>query len=96
MANQEHNDNLQEVREDLNNLEDEEESDEEGDFEWHEQDWFEDDGSDLESILDTPAERSGHIAVVDRNCMYIWGGYKVSGKKIDMPLAYNVSDCFWR
>lgn len=27
--------------------------------------------------LDTPAERSGHIAVVDRNVMYVWGGYKV-------------------
>lgn len=26
--------------------------------------------------LDTPAERSGHIAVVDRNIMYVWGGYK--------------------
>lgn len=28
--------------------------------------------------LDMPAERSGHIAVVDRNVMYVWGGYKVS------------------
>lgn len=28
--------------------------------------------------LDAPAERSGHIAVVDRNIMYVWGGYKVS------------------
>lgn len=27
--------------------------------------------------LDTPAERSGHIAVVDRNIMYVWGGYRV-------------------
>lgn len=27
--------------------------------------------------LDTPAERSGHIAVVDRNVIYVWGGYKV-------------------
>lgn len=27
--------------------------------------------------LDAPAERSGHIAVVDRNIMYVWGGYKV-------------------
>uniref|UniRef100_A0A8C6Q0D8 Kelch domain containing 2 n=1 Tax=Nothobranchius furzeri TaxID=105023 RepID=A0A8C6Q0D8_NOTFU len=26
--------------------------------------------------MDTPAERSGHIAVVDRNIMYVWGGYK--------------------
>lgn len=29
--------------------------------------------------LDTPAERSGHIAVIDRNIMYVWGGYKVRG-----------------
>lgn len=28
--------------------------------------------------VDTPAERSGHVAVVDGNCMYVWGGYKVS------------------
>lgn len=27
--------------------------------------------------LDTPAERSGHIAVIDRNTMYVWGGYNV-------------------
>lgn len=27
--------------------------------------------------LDSPAERSGHIAVIDRNIMYVWGGYKV-------------------
>uniref|UniRef100_A0A673CAL2 Kelch domain containing 2 n=1 Tax=Sphaeramia orbicularis TaxID=375764 RepID=A0A673CAL2_9TELE len=26
--------------------------------------------------LDSPAERSGHIAVVDGNTMYVWGGYK--------------------
>lgn len=28
--------------------------------------------------LDVPAERSGHIAVVDNNLMYVWGGYKVN------------------
>lgn len=27
--------------------------------------------------LDAPAERSGHIAVIDRNIMFVWGGYKV-------------------
>lgn len=27
--------------------------------------------------VDTPPERSGHIAVVDGNFMYVWGGYKV-------------------
>lgn len=27
--------------------------------------------------LDTPAERSGHVAVIDRNTMYVWGGYNV-------------------
>uniref|UniRef100_A0A3Q3R4H0 Kelch domain containing 2 n=1 Tax=Monopterus albus TaxID=43700 RepID=A0A3Q3R4H0_MONAL len=26
--------------------------------------------------LDIPAERSGHIAVVHRNLMYVWGGYR--------------------
>uniref|UniRef100_A0A8C7Y614 Kelch domain containing 2 n=1 Tax=Oryzias sinensis TaxID=183150 RepID=A0A8C7Y614_9TELE len=26
--------------------------------------------------LDAPAERSGHVAVVDGNVMYVWGGYK--------------------
>lgn len=29
--------------------------------------------------MDTPAERSGHIAVVDGSNMYVWGGYKVCG-----------------
>lgn len=27
--------------------------------------------------LDAPAERSGHIAVVYDNLMYVWGGYRV-------------------
>ncbi|MCI4382881.1 hypothetical protein PGIGA_G00019910 [Pangasianodon gigas] len=79
MADQEDDANLQDVPEELDDSEDEEESDEERDFGWHEQgelDWSEDDGADLQSISDTPAERSGHIAVVDRNCMYVWGGYK--------------------
>jgi len=26
---------------------------------------------------DSPAERSGHVAVTDGHCMYVWGGYKV-------------------
>lgn len=25
-----------------------------------------------------PAERSGHVAVSDGHCMFVWGGYKVS------------------
>lgn len=28
--------------------------------------------------LDAPAERSGHVAVVDESIMYVWGGYRVS------------------
>lgn len=28
--------------------------------------------------LDAPAERSGHIAVVYGNTMFVWGGYRVS------------------
>lgn len=51
-----------------------------------EDDEVEDDEQVLVSVasdfeLDTPAERSGHIAVVDRNIMYVWGGYKVSTKQ---------------
>lgn len=29
---------------------------------------------------DSPAERSGHVAVTDGRCMYVWGGYKVCHK----------------
>lgn len=81
MEDQEDDGNLQDDREELDDTEDEEESDDERDFGWHEQgelDWSEDDGADLESMSDVPAERSGHIAVVDRSCMYVWGGYRVS------------------
>ncbi|XP_053366281.1 kelch domain-containing protein 2 [Clarias gariepinus] len=70
MADDDDDGNLQEFPEEL---------DEERDFGWHEQgelDQSEGDGDNLESILDTPAERSGHIAVVDENCIYVWGGYK--------------------
>lgn len=38
--------------------------------------------------LDTPAERSGHIAVVDRNIMYVWGGYKVSMHVLKLHFLY--------
>lgn len=72
MADDDDDGNLQEFPEEL---------DEERDFGWHEQgelDQSEGDGDNLESISDTPAERSGHIAVVDENCIYVWGGYKVS------------------
>lgn len=78
---QEGDGNLQNVQEERSDSEDEEERDDERDFRWHEQgelNWSEDDEAELESMSDTPAERSGHIAVVDRNCMYVWGGYKVS------------------
>lgn len=80
MADQENDGNLQDDPEELDDTEDEE-SDEERDFEWHEQgewNWSEEDGVHLESVSDAPAERSGHIAAVDGNCMYVWGGYKVS------------------
>ncbi|XP_046874360.1 kelch domain-containing protein 2 isoform X2 [Hypomesus transpacificus] len=41
--------------------------------------------------LDAPAERSGHIAVVDGNCMYVWGGYKnsLSHGSFDLYLPKN-------
>ncbi|KAF7703975.1 hypothetical protein HF521_021047 [Silurus meridionalis] len=67
------------VREELDSSEDEEEGDEERDFRWQEQrevDWFGDEEADLEPVSDMPAERSGHVTVVDSDCMYVWGGYK--------------------
>lgn len=38
------------------------------------------DGDEEEMFLSSksPAERSGHIAVTDGTCMFVWGGYKVS------------------
>uniref|UniRef100_A0AAY4BSP5 Kelch domain-containing protein 2 n=1 Tax=Denticeps clupeoides TaxID=299321 RepID=A0AAY4BSP5_9TELE len=39
-------------------------------------DWAEDEVGTETLELDVPAERSGHVAVVDGNCMYVWGGYK--------------------
>lgn len=41
-----------------------------------EEEQFETEGSETFE-LDAPAERSGHVAVVDGNIMYVWGGYKV-------------------
>ena len=75
---------------DVRDEDDDSEQEAEGDFEWDAQedvrdfDWVEEEEVVLDTDtsksfhLDTPAERSGHIAVVDRNCMYVWGGYKVS------------------
>ncbi|TRY54222.1 hypothetical protein DNTS_030481 [Danionella cerebrum] len=50
------------------NLEDEEDDDDDE----------EEEESEIVSERVHPAERSGHIAVIDRNCIYIWGGYKSS------------------
>ncbi|XP_062863887.1 kelch domain-containing protein 2 [Trichomycterus rosablanca] len=69
---------LQEVEEDA---EDEEDNDDEA-FDWVAQegagelDLPAEEEADSEFISDAPAERSGHVAVMDRNCMYVWGGYK--------------------
>uniref|UniRef100_A0A8C6WFE5 Kelch domain containing 2 n=1 Tax=Neogobius melanostomus TaxID=47308 RepID=A0A8C6WFE5_9GOBI len=66
------------MEEDADAAEEEEEEEEEGELEEVE---VEDD-QPLETEasesfeLDTPAERSGHVAVVDHNAMYVWGGYK--------------------
>lgn len=67
----------------------EEDEESERDEEEREFDWVVDEADELDEdavLLDTeepfeldqPAERSGHIAVVDGHCMYVWGGYKVS------------------
>ncbi len=36
-------------------------------------DWLQE---EQEVSRERPAERSGHIAVTDRGCMFVWGGYK--------------------
>uniref|UniRef100_A0A674N681 Kelch domain containing 2 n=1 Tax=Takifugu rubripes TaxID=31033 RepID=A0A674N681_TAKRU len=63
-----------------------------------------DNDSDDESFeLDTPAERSGHVAVIDRNTMYVWGGYKnaQNHRFFDLYLprteiwAYNIESGVW-
>lgn len=41
--------------------------------------------------LDSPAERSGHIAVVDRNIMYVWGGYKVGAEPRNHTFSHYFS-----
>ncbi|KAI4804852.1 hypothetical protein KUCAC02_026464 [Chaenocephalus aceratus] len=55
--------------------EDEEEEEEEAEEEVEEEQPLDTEVSETFEV-DTPAERSGHIAVVDRNIMYVWGGYK--------------------
>lgn len=40
--------------------------------------WNWDEEGDSVPTSDTPEKRSGHIAVVDGHCMYVWGGYKES------------------
>ncbi|CAG10413.1 unnamed protein product, partial [Tetraodon nigroviridis] len=53
--------------------------------------------------LDAPAERSGHIAVIDRNTMFVWGGYKnaQNHRFFDLYLprneiwAYNIESGVW-
>lgn len=84
---------MEEEAEDLPAREEDDSDREEGDrlFAWMVNDDLDEDEEDEveeEQLVDTeaselmelltPAERSGHIAVVDRNIMYVWGGYKVS------------------
>ncbi|KAK9533815.1 hypothetical protein VZT92_008910 [Zoarces viviparus] len=52
--------------------------------------------------LDTPAVRSGHIAVIDRNIMYVWGGYNNAqnrGFNLYLPrneiCIYNMESGVW-
>lgn len=63
------------------NMEDE---DDEDDFEWAagqeedgEFDWLEEEQEEAFVSRERPAERSGHVAVTDGSCMFVWGGYKV-------------------
>lgn len=58
------------------NMEEEDDEDEleddEGVFDWLQEE------QEVFVSRERPAERSGHIAVTDRGCMFVWGGYKVS------------------
>ncbi|CAB1334890.1 unnamed protein product [Coregonus sp. 'balchen'] len=81
----------------------EEDEGSERDEEEREFDWVVDEADELDEdvvLLDTeeepfeldqPAERSGHIAVVDGHCMYVWGGYKNSQSSgfFDLYLPWN-------
>lgn len=67
----EQDDNLQDLLEVEEDAEDDDDEEDAGGLSGEEE-------ADSEFISDAPAERSGHVAVMDRNCMYVWGGYKVS------------------
>ncbi|KAK7945189.1 hypothetical protein WMY93_000917 [Mugilogobius chulae] len=58
-------------------VEDEEEEEEEEDEEEDEDEQPLDTEASESFEVDAPAERSGHVAVVDRTAMYVWGGYKI-------------------
>ncbi|XP_075874158.1 kelch domain-containing protein 2 isoform X2 [Nelusetta ayraudi] len=66
------NDNMEEDDE-----EEEEEEEEEEDVDVEDEQPLDTEASESFE-LDAPAERSGHIAVVYENIMYLWGGYKNS------------------
>ncbi|TMS21563.1 Kelch domain-containing protein 2 [Larimichthys crocea] len=96
------------VNDDMDEDDEEEEEEEEDDDDDDDEEEVEDeqllDTEASESFeLDAPAERSGHIAVVDRNIMYVWGGYKNSQNHgfFDLYLprneiwAYNMESGVW-
>ncbi len=43
-----------------------------------------------------PAERSGHITVTDRSCLFVWGGYKVRIDCYIKPEDVCTGDCVKR
>lgn len=118
MADMENDGDLEEIPQENDEEEDSDLEEEEEDFEWDAQE----DGGDLDWVGeahvlldadtskscpgDSPAERSGHVAVVDRNCMYVWGGYKNSEAAatafVDLYLPkkevwiYNMETGRWR
>ncbi|XP_051578837.1 kelch domain-containing protein 2-like isoform X1 [Myxocyprinus asiaticus] len=66
-------------------MEDDDDDEDEGAFEWdaaHEDDrdfdWSENEDDEEQVFVSrsSPAERSGHIAVTDGSCMFVWAGYK--------------------
>ncbi|XP_066528991.1 kelch domain-containing protein 2 [Hoplias malabaricus] len=107
---------LHDVQDEDDNNGHDSEQEEDSDFEWDAQenirvlDWEEDEQVILDTdpyksfSLHTPAERSGHIAVIDRNILYLWGGYKSAEATATLDLylpkneiwTYNLEAGRWK
>ncbi|KAI7804373.1 kelch domain-containing protein 2 [Triplophysa rosa] len=97
-----------EEEDNVQNMDDDDDDDERG-LEWEHEvrdvDWLDDDDDDDEEEMilsrKRPAERSGHVAVTDGTCMFVWGGYK-NAEAADLYLPkneiwiYNMETARWK